>query len=77
MGGGASICGNSHVSKTVTCRSWVGSSTDGSLVFPEAGAGDFGIPSLQAKPDFAICMSGGNIPNSIEIRNTVPYAASI
>ena len=35
-------------------------STDGLLAFPElSAAGDHGIPSLQAKPDFAICMSGG------------------
>ena len=61
MGAGASICGGGDVSLgTVTCRTWTGTSTDGSLAFPElSAAGDHGIPSLQAKPDFAICMSGG------------------
>ncbi len=60
MGSGCS-CPASDSLGIVTVKCWIGNSGQGTLVFPELSDGDHSLPSLQAKPNIGLCLSGGAI----------------
>ena len=47
------------VKGSVEAKAWAGQAIDGSLPFPELEDGDFHMDALAAKPEFAVCLSGG------------------
>jgi hypothetical protein len=43
----------------ITVRVWTNSSSSPPFVYPELSDGEFGMPQLQKKLNFGICVSGG------------------
>ncbi len=50
---------DARLQRTLECKVWAGSSTDGSLLFPERDDLDLAIGGLASRPSLAICLSGG------------------